>query len=350
MTPVQDMAGAVAVGQRRRGMRLFGMFGLLLLAVAARLLIGRGIDADGLTVTYLGAPGPGLLEIRISSVLAAIIAGAGLGLSGLAFQILLRNPLASPWVLGVSSGAGFGLMLAMWLARLGGVAAIVGGGLLAAAGMPASAAGALLAISIVWLLSRRLGGFDPVGLVLCGVVTSATFGAGIMLLQHLVPNGVRGDLVGWMMGRIPELSPPWLLMVGGMAVAITIVLAWRSSSMLDASSLGDDEARSVGVPLDTVRRWLLLVGGVLAAIAVVIVGPIAFVGLLAPHAGRRLVGDGHRRLAIATALAGGGMLVAADAVRQVVDLGGGRLPVGVLTALVGGPVFLILLLRGRGAS
>ncbi|MFM1833477.1 MAG: hypothetical protein RLZZ461_1793, partial [Planctomycetota bacterium] len=168
--------------RRHRGLVVLFVVGLA--AVAGRLLVGRGVDAAGLATTVFGLPDATLFEIRLSTVLAGAIAGASLGLSGLAFQILLRNPLASPWVLGVSSGAGFGLMLAMWLARLGGVAAAVGGALLAGAGIPASALGALLAISIVWMLSRRLGGFDPVGLVLCGVVTSATFGAGIMLLQH----------------------------------------------------------------------------------------------------------------------------------------------------------------------
>jgi iron complex transport system permease protein len=335
-------------GRRHRGLVVLLVVGLA--AVAGRLLVGRGVDAAGLATTVFGLPDATLFEIRLSTVLAGAIAGAALGLSGLSFQILLRNPLASPWVLGVSSGAGFGLMLAMWLARLGGVAAAVGGALLAGAGIPASALGALLAISIVWMLSRRLGGFDPVGLVLCGVVTSATFGAGVMLLQHLVPSGVRGDLVGWMMGRIPELASTWLLTVGGVAVAAASVAAWRAAPLLDASSLGDDEARSIGVPLDAMRWWLLMAGGALAAIAVVLVGPIAFVGLLAPHAGRRLAGAGHRGVVLATVIAGATMLVLADAIRQVIDLGGGRLPVGVLTALVGGPAFLGLLLRGRGRS
>lgn len=328
-----------------------GTLGLLLvLAIAARMLLGRGIDAAGGATLVVGLPESGLLAIRGSAMVAGAVAGAALGLSGLAFQVLLRNPLASPWVLGVSSGAGLGLMLAAWLARLGGAAGVVGGVLLAGAGLPAAAVGAIAAIAIVWALARRLGGYDPVGLVLCGVVTSATFGAGIMLLQHLVPNGVRGDLVGWLMGRIPELAPNWLLLGGGTTVAVALGLAAWSGPMLDAASLGEDEARSVGVPLDGLRRGLLAIGGVLAAMAVVLVGPIAFVGLLAPHAAKWFVGPGHRGLAAATAVVGAAMLVGADAARQVIDLGGGRLPVGVLTALVGGPAFLVLLLGGRGRS
>lgn len=332
-------------GRAARGLAILA--GLGAAAVVLRLLLGRTIGVDGLVTPVFGLPASDILEIRLNTVLAATAAGAALGLSGLAFQVLLRNPLASPWVLGVSSGAGFGLMLAAWLVRLGGWASAVGGGLLLAGGMPAAGLGAVFAIGVVWLLSRRLGGFDPVGLVLCGVVVGATFGAGTMLLQHLVPNGVRGDFVSWLMGRIPELPPRWLIVVAGAAVLAALAAAFRWSGRLDAMALGEDEARSVGVPLNAIRATLLATGGSLAAIAVVLVGPIAFVGLLSPHAARLLVGPHHRFLAPATALSGGCLLTGADTIRQLIDFGGGRLPIGVLTALVGGPAFLWLLLRGR---
>ncbi|MDE0889925.1 MAG: iron ABC transporter permease [Phycisphaerales bacterium] len=334
--------------------RKSGGRGLLWLAIIggfvilARLLVGRSIDGAGDVLMTFGFPASEILMIRGSAATAAVLAGAGLGLSGLCFQVLLRNPLASPWVLGVSSGAGFGLMTATWMSLAGGMLGGVGGLLLAFAGMPAAALGALLAIGVVWLLSRRLGTFDPVTLVLCGVIASATFGAGIMLLQHLVPNGVRGDLVSWMMGRIPEVSPGWLLAtIGGLVIA-GFGFGLRFASALDAACLTEDEARSVGVPVDRLRHGLLLSGGLLAAASVVLVGPIAFVGLLAPHAARLVVGPRHHLLVPGTVLAGAGVLLGADAVRQFIDLGGGRLPVGVVTSLVGGPVFLWLLLR-RGS-
>lgn len=334
---------------RRSGGR--GLLGLVVLGglvIAARLLVGRTIGDGGGVVMTFGLPGSEIFMVRGSAAMAAVLAGAGLGLSGLCFQVLLRNPLASPWVLGVSSGAGFGLMTATWMSLTGGVLGGMGGLLLAFAGMPAAALGALLAIGVVWMLSRRLGTFDPVTLVLCGVITSATFAAGIMLLQHLVPNGVRGDLVSWMMGRIPEVSPWWLLAVTGGLVIIGFGFGLRFAAALDAACLTEDEARSVGVPIDRLRHGLLLAGGLLAAASVVLVGPIAFVGLLAPHAARLMVGPRHRLLVPGTVLAGAGVLLGADAVRQFIDLGGGRLPVGVVTSLVGGPVFLWLLLR-RGS-
>ena len=330
-----------------------GILGIVILvAIVAgasllRLLIGRTVGMGGGIEPIFGWPSGVVFELRASSVLASCLAGAALGLSGLAFQNLLRNPLASPWVLGVSSGAGFGIMVGAWLATVPGGGALAGI-LLFGAGLPGAAAGAIGAIGVVWWLSRRLGGFDPVSLVLCGVVVNSTFAAGTMLLQHLSPNGVRGDFTTWMMGRIPELLPGWLASVGVLVVLAVGLLAWRWHATLDAAGLDDDEAVSVGVPLARMRQSLMVIGGGLATLAVVIVGPVAFVGLLAPHAARLVVGASHRHVVPASALAGGGVLVVADLVRQVLDLGGGRVPVGILTALVGGPVFLWLLIRRRG--
>ncbi|MBQ72607.1 MAG: ABC transporter permease [Planctomycetaceae bacterium] len=323
---------------------------LVLIVVGLRFLLGRTVEDGGATVIQFGFPAEVIVDLRISAILSGFIAGAALGLSGLAFQVLLRNPLASPWVLGVSSGAGFGILLASWMAGLGGVWAAVGAWALWGAGLPAAAAGAIVAILVVGGVARRLGGFDPVGLVLCGVIVGAVFGAATMLVQHLVPNGVRGDIVAWMMGRIPELSPGWMLWSGAVIVGGIGVVGWVLGRPLDAACLTEDEARSVGVPIDGLRRGLFLTGGLLAAVAVCMVGPIAFVGLLSPHAARLMVGARHRLLVPASFLAGGGVLVFADAVRQLIDLGGGRLPVGVVTAMVGGPIFLFLLLRGRAGS
>ena len=323
---------------------------MVLVVVGLRLLLGRTVEDGGGTSIRFGIPEGVILDLRVSAILSGFIAGAALGLSGLAFQVLLRNPLASPWVLGVSSGAGFGILLASWLSGLGGLWTILAGWALWGAGLPAAAAGAVAAILVVGGVARRLGGFDPVGLVLCGVIVGAVFGAATMLVQHLVPNGVRGDIVAWMMGRIPELSPGWMLWSGAGIVAVIGVWGVRLGLPLDAACLSEDEARSVGVPIDTLRRGLFLVGGLLAAVAVCMVGPIAFVGLLSPHAARLVVGPRHRLLVPASLVSGGGVLVLADAVRQLIDLGGGRLPVGVVTAMVGGPLFLFLLLRGRTGS
>lgn len=331
---------------RRRWAGMVLILGVLALVVW-RLLVGRQVGLDGEVVVTLGWPEAAALSLRSTAAISALLAGAALGLSGLAFQVLLRNPLASPWILGISGGAGFGMMLALTLVQIGGVAAGIGQGLLWGAGLPAAAFGAILAMILVAILARAMGGFDPVGLVLGGVIVGAIFGAGTMLLQYMVPNGVRGDLIGWMMGRVPEIVPAWLAPVGATLVLSSLLAGCFGRRMLDAACLGEDEARSVGVPIDGLRAALFLIGGGLAAFSVVLVGPIAFVGLLGPHAARLLAGPTHGRLVPATALCGGGLLLAADAIRQMIDLGWGRLPVGVLTVLIGGPTFLWLLLRRR---
>jgi iron complex transport system permease protein len=157
---------------------------------------------------------------------------------------------------------------------------------------------------------------------------------------------VQDDLITWMMGRIPW-SIDWRVLAGaGIILLVCGALGVFHARALDAMCLGELEARSIGVHVDGVRWGLLVGGGILAAIAVVIAGPIAFVGLVAPHVARRLVGAPHRSLVLGSIATGAAMLLFAESVRQIIDLGGGRLPIGVLTALVGGPAFLILLLRG----
>ena len=317
----------------------------MLITTALRMLIGRSLGEDGAVDLVFGMPGAEIARIRATAAASAIIVGGALGMSGLAFQVLLRNPLASPWVLGVSGGAGFGMMLGMWLGTFGGVLGAIGGGLLAGGGVVGAGLGALFAILVVQWLGRRLGGFDPISLVLAGIVVSATFAAAIMLLQHLVPHGLRDDLVGWMMGRIPWSLSMGVVVASSAVVGVTCLLGIGYATALDASCLGAEEARSVGVPIDRLRVVLLLVGGALAALAVVLAGPIAFVGLVAPHAARMVVGARHRLLVPGAMCAGATMLLLAETVRQWIDLGGGRLPIGVLTALVGGPAFLLLLMR-----
>lgn len=328
------------------GLRLAVLAGVVVALGVLRLLLGRVPDGEGGVSLLIAWPEAGVLGLRMTALWASVIVGGSLGLSGLAFQVLLRNPLASPWVLGVSAGAGLGIMIGQWSLAMGGVLGVVGGVLLAGNGIVGAATGTLVSLVLVLWIGRRLGGFDPVSLVLAGIIVSATFAALIMLLQHLVPHGVRDDLITWMMGRIPW-SIDWRVLAGiGGVLGVAGALGVRFARALDVMCLGELEARSIGVRVDGVRWGLLVGGGVLAAGAVVIAGPIAFVGLVAPHAARRMVGAQHRSLVVGAILAGAAMLLLAENVRQWIDLGGGRLPIGVLTALVGGPAFLVLLLRG----
>ena len=305
-------------------------------AAVLRLLITR--DVDG-TIS-LAFPEDQYLVYRLVPMVAALIVGAGLGVSGMGLQVLLRNPLASPWILGLSSGAGLGVMANLFIEHTYG-SSFLGG---QSAG---AIVGSILALSLVYVLSRRKGGIDPMTMVLVGVVVSVLCGAGIMILQHAVPMGLRGSFTTWLMGSLPEIESWWRLGILGAVTLVGITsVAWRGPT-LDAACLSDDEATSVGVDLPRIRRKLFVVSSVLAAIGVILAGPIAFVGLIAPHGARLLIGGTHRVLTIATAISGALLLVCADDIRQLVDLGSGRLPIGVVTSVFGGVVFLAILLRGK---
>jgi len=329
---------------RSRRTRLAALAGLVAIAAAAavlRVLIGRSWEPSGWRIE-LAWPAGEIVWFRLGAVAVASTVGASLATSGLLLQTLLRNPLASPFVLGLSSGATLGLAVAMLASTALGIGTLAGLGSVGPA-----FAGAIATLGVVSIAGRRREGLDPLTLVLAGVVISSLCGALLMLVNHLLPPGARGDLVAWTMGRIDEQPESVLLAATAAGCGVAILLGTLGGSRLDVALLGDDEARSIGVALGPLRWTMLLGAGLLAACAVAIAGPIAFVGLVAPHLARLLVGSGHRLLVLASAAAGAGLLLVADLVRQPIDLGAGRLPIGVLTALVGGPVFLLLLRRGR---
>jgi iron complex transport system permease protein len=328
---------------RPRGFAILA--GVLVLAGFLRISIGPASSDDGVRIA-LSTPSGEILGLRAMSVLSAATVGAALGLSGLALQTLLRNPIASPFVLGVSSGAGFGVACVLVLGYLlGGGAPSMGTGAWATEAVGAML-GAALALAIVARFGRSDDGHDPTTLVLSGVILGSIFSAGTALLEQLVPHGLRGDLLSWMAGRLPEVPVMSHLATLGCAMAFGWAALALSSRALDVSMLSEDEARSSGILLGALRSRLFWIGGILAGLAVAYAGPIGFVGLVGPHVARRLLGPHHAALVPGSALAGAALLVTADAVRQCIDLGSGRLPVGVLTALAGGPAFLWLLRRG----
>lgn len=323
---------------RTRGFAI--LLALLALGALVRIIFGPA-TVDGAIRLSIGVPGGDILALRTLSVLSALVIGATLGLSGLSLQTLLRNPLASPFVLGISSGAGFGVACVLVVGYLCAWDTVGFGREVAGA-----IAGAALALGIVSRFGRAGDGHDPTTLVLAGVILGSIFSAGTVLLEQLVPHGLRGDLLSWMVGRLPEIPNRLHLL----AVAVVLGFGWLalrlSARALDVSMLSDDEARSSGVRLSSLRSNLFWTGGILAGVAVAYAGPIGFVGLVGPHLARRLLGPHHAALIPGSALAGAVLLVGADTVRQFIDLGTGRLPVGVVTALAGGPAFLWLLRRG----
>ena len=313
---------------------------VLVILTAGLCVLRYAIDRSPEGEMSLRWPATEWASFRLTAIMASIIVGAGLGIAGALMQSLLRNPLASPYLLGVSSGAGLGVMAAMAIAASAGLASA------ATIDWSFSAMlGAIGALFIVLALGRRNGWPDPITVLLAGVVVATICAGGMMLLQHMVPMDVRGRFLTWMMGSIPEVMARSQLLMAAIVLLVGIVCSLSMSHWLNASLLGDDEALSLGVPIGQMRLVLLSLAGIMTAVTVAIAGPIGFVGLISPHLARRMVGPNHQVFLPASILAGIIVVVGADTARQVIDLGTGRLPIGVLTILAGGPIFLLLLRR-----
>ncbi|MSR42157.1 MAG: iron ABC transporter permease [Phycisphaerales bacterium] len=318
------------------------LIAIALLLALARLSVGPHADAHGVIHFGFALPTVTTIPFRLSAVLGAAVIGLLLALAGLALQALLRNPLASPFTLGVSSGASFGVACVLALAATTGLSTHAFGGEFTGALF-----GAAFSLMLVWILAKRASGRDAVALALAGVVLGGVMSSGAMLLEQIVPRGLRGDLLAWMAGRIPELPDPSALVALWILGLLALIVLWKAAHLLDLLMLDDDEATAAGVRLAATRGGLFIIGGLLAAAAVSFAGPIGFVGLVAPHTARLFIGHRHRLLVPSTALCGVIVVLSADLLRQGLDVGTGRLPVGVITALAGGPFFLWLLSRSR---
>ncbi|MEM8835783.1 MAG: iron ABC transporter permease [Planctomycetota bacterium] len=311
-------------------------FGVML-ASALRLLVSN-VDG-GLILAWPGDPT--ILSIRLWSAIASGLVGGSLAASGVLLQSVMRNPLAGPSLLGMTAGAALGVAIATYITFL-----YSGTIVMHRAPVVAAVIGALASLGIVVLLASWRGGLDPVSVVLIGLVISVLCGALILLVQHLLPDGGLAFAQRWTMGSITQ-ERAWGLAagVGGLLVVSLVFGMWLGPS-LDAASMSDDEARSVGVELGRLRLACLLIAGLLTAGSVALAGPIGFVGLICPHIARSIAGPSHRTLIVLSTLLGVSMLVLGESLVAAIRLPGGRLPVGVVMALVGGPAFLILLRKG----
>jgi iron complex transport system permease protein len=272
-----------------------------------------------------------VLGLRLPRALAGLAAGALLATSGVCMQVLLRNPLADPYVLGVSGGAAIGAIGAM-LAGLG--LAFVQG---------AAFAGALAAILIVFGLARTRGGWTPTRLLLTGVVVAAGTSAIVSCLLALGEDVQLRGMLYWLMGDLSYVRRPAPLLALALAGVAAGVLAGRYLNVL---TRGETQAELLGVPVRGVRLALFAGASLLTAATVPVVGSIGFVGLLTPHLVRQLVGADHRLVVPGAALLGGTLVVLADLAARTA-FAPRQLPVGALTALVGVPLFLILMRRER---
>lgn len=283
-----------------------------------------------------------LWKIRVPRVLLGFLSGAALAVSGMAFQAMFRNPLATPFTLGVSSGASLGAALCM---RLGLAVSILG-----IPGVSFFAfLGAVGSISLVYSLTRVRAGFSTATMLLAGVAVSLFFSSLILLLQYLSDFTQSFRILRWLMGGLGTVGfgtvvnlLPFVL--AGMAILVYLV------NELNLLMTGDEIATSRGVNVKRVKKTLFVATSLMVGSVVAACGPIGFVGMMAPHICRLMVGPNHRALMLASILFGGSFLTVCDTVARTI-IAPAEIPVGVITALLGGPFFVWLLLSnafGRG--
>ncbi|MBN1591072.1 MAG: iron ABC transporter permease [Pirellulales bacterium] len=283
-----------------------------------------------------------LWKIRLPRVAMAFLAGAGLATAGMAFQAMFRNPLATPFTLGVASGASLGSALAI---HLGLTVCFLG----ISSVTLAAFAGALLTIVLVYGLTRSRQGFSTATMLLAGVALSFSFSSLILFLQYLSDFTQTYRMLRWVMGGLDRIvSFVDVLDVVPFVVAGSLVVLYLTHE-LNLIATGEQLAASRGVEVERTKRILFVAASLMVGAVVAVCGPIGFVGLMAPHICRVIVGPDHRYLAPASWLFGGSFLVVCDAVARTA-MAPAELPVGIITALLGGPFFLCLLLGSSKRS
>jgi len=343
-----------AGGSRPGRLNRFGWLPLLALLLAAATVIAAGLGylaiapvdvARIIAARLLGDPSLAVgldevaqvvvLDVRLPRILTALLVGGGLAVAGVIFQGILLNPLADPYTLGVSSGAAFGATLAI-------LANLAGSALLGGLSVPLAAfIGAVLTLGVVLYLSSFDGQVAPDTLILSGVIVGAILSAGISFIKYLADEQVA-VIIFWLMGSFAARTWADVGLVAA-AVGCGLLLAIYYARDLNILALGGRIADSLGVESNRVRRILLINGSLLAAVCVSVAGIIGFVGLLVPHLMRFLVGPDNRILLPASLLAGALLLLGADTLTRAMLPA--EVPIGVLTALLGGPFFCVIFRR-----
>ncbi len=272
-----------------------------------------------------------VLELRLPRTLTAFAAGGLLAIAGVLMQVLLRNPLADPFVMGISGGAAVAALSAM-LAGLTGLLVDV-----------SATFGALATTLIVFALARGEGGWTPTRLLLTGIVMAAGAGAVVSVLLAMGNDTELRGMLFWLMGDLSASSNPWPLLV---LFAISVVVLFPLARHLNVLSRGELQAQMLGAPVRAMRIAIFIVSSILTAATVTSAGTIGFVGLVTPHLVRLMLGADHRLVLPAAALLGGTLVMIADLCARTL-FAPRQLPVGALTAIAGVPLFLILMRRGK---
>lgn len=319
------------------------LIALLLLAIAGSMACGSQFIGPVKLVETLSGYGDEvrqmvLVSFRLPRVLLAVLVGLGISVSGVLLQGVLRNDLAAPGVLGVSSGANLGVTIVLLLGGLSSPSPWVVPG--------ASIAGGMGTVLLVCLLAADRGNVSPTRLLLTGVAVSAALGAFTLILSLNIDRQVYARAVAWMAGSFNKADWNYVAALAGW-LAVTLPMAWLAGPVLNVLYLGDDAATSLGLP---VRRWrmgLLVLAAILGAVCMAMVGSIVFLGLIAPHIARRLVGPNHVTLMPAAALVGAVLMLAADTLGRTV-LAPAEIPAGISVGVLGGVYFLYLLMTIKG--
>lgn len=300
-------------------------------AAVLAALVGRGGDVARLVV----------LDLRLPRIAAALLAGGALSVAGAGFQALTRNPLADPSILGVSSGAAFGVVLA----QLVGLGATV----VAILGLTAFAfAGAVVSAAIVYLIASVDGRLPVETLLLAGVIVALFFSAAIAVVISVADFDRLAGVIHWMLGNLSAISPAALLVFAAL-VAGGLWLILGRARQLNLLALGEEAALQLGVEAERVKLRVLVGAALLTAAVVAFAGPIGFVGLIVPHAVRLVLGPDNRVLVPAALLAGAAFLLVADTVARDV-IAPAEISVGVITAFCGAPFFVYLLRARHGLA
>ncbi len=277
-------------------------------------------------------------SIRLPRVLFAFAVGAGLAITGAVFQALLRNDLATPYTLGVSAGGSFGAVLALKLNLVFGIWIFSSLGFM-------SVLGSLLAMMVIYLLSKSRGVLSVYTLILAGVAISYFFSAFNLILQYLSDFTETMRMIRWLMGGLDTIGwhYPLLILIAGI---LAFVYFFKNAGAFNILLGGDEQARGKGVDVGRLQKAAFFISSVLIGLIVAVAGPVGFVGLVTPHVLRLLFGPGHRRLLPATWVGGGVFLAVCDTIARTV-IAPAELPVGIITALIGGPFFIYLLIRHK---
>jgi len=326
-----------------------GLGALLVFVAGASLFIGKAPITPAILLQLLGpdsAPRDNpLLSIliyqRIPRTLAALIAGAGLALAGCVFQALLRNPLATPYTLGIANAAALGAWAAVLLGDTG---LWSSAGLGPYASQICAFAFALFDVFLVYLVATRRGGAAPTVLLLAGVTLGMLFNAGLLLSRFLAAPDRLVAMDRWLMGGLDVIGyrPIWFLAIGAIPCALLLL---AQASRFDQYAFSPDLAASRGISIGRLQLVTFLGGSLLTAVIVAEVGPIGFVGLIVPHTVRLFTGPRHQLLLPASMIAGATFLCACDIVARMVLPG--ETPIGIITTCIGAPFFLYMLLRKR---